>query len=1006
MNSGLALGFFWFFLIVILYSFYLSKKKSATERFRLLVSISGSSLALGAALNWLRAFENYSGWFLPNVYPALEWIFTILVATGVVTLFLALVSESRNGSGKQVDDEQDKSSGDSTGISGASSGQIAHLPAPARRAALNLRRELERPLNVIDLGTLALNRLLGRLDLNRGALFVFSESNARLALISAAGLSLQQQAGLERLDADNPLVSDALASGALSLAALDSQNEAGGALALALPLISQSETMGIALLYCETALAPDAEARAELEELASVIADNLLVARLRGQLHRQKTAATRRELDQKLYTERIERIHASFFHPDCHTALSTALVGVGGADAVGLFAYDVRTEHLALSGFSDGFPVLSAGFKRAIAQGVVRDIPVLLNQRRNETARESAVDSARRVVGLVYPLHDSAIGARRLAMVFLSREGEFKLNTEEFSSLRKLMSGACQGLGAHERQSKNERQRQTLRAVYQLLKKPPIGDARAQLEQFFRTLSSYLPERSVALLFENGPGGRLRPIESHGVAFGLVADLVILPGEGTLGRAAALGCESLEIGRERLEELADEYDMLNRDLFGRGFSAFGNCAAELILPLAADVKADYALAVYLPDHEPALEIMHSLGLVTHAQSLALSVAALREEQSALREGHGRRRDLGLLINSLNNDLAAIVGNCQLAQRDPNLSGAQERALKVIRECAEHSSATLRSDTIHFASTDTALSQSEPLSTVPGVVSLTETMKKFAENYFVGGQILLAEGNAREVTFDLRDDFLTTLDESDADSLIKALTSRFVSLADESEVVTISAFHDGAYQYLTFSRQRRHFPPLTEVGRLGAFTAPGAGMFCIPDTLASAMRLNGFEIALDDDRERPAYLSLRAAAPTRRDPELEETTASSDSEAPRILAIDDQSMILELLSAMCETLGYAIDTFESPTEALEAFENIGYDIVITDVAMPELSGWDVARRIRETNAETYLIFITGWREGLKDDDLDALGVDQVLHKPFRLEQLSEALEKACSAQLSP
>ena len=47
----------------------------------------------------------------------------------------------------------------------------------------------------------------------------------------------------------------------------------------------------------------------------------------------------------------------------------------------------------------------------------------------------------------------------------------------------------------------------------------------------------------------------------------------------------------------------------------------------------------------------------------------------------------------------------------------------------------------------------------------------------------GGQILLAEGKAREVTLDMRDDFLTTLDESEADTLIKALTSHFVALAD-------------------------------------------------------------------------------------------------------------------------------------------------------------------------------------------------------------------------------
>jgi CheY-like chemotaxis protein len=68
-------------------------------------------------------------------------------------------------------------------------------------------------------------------------------------------------------------------------------------------------------------------------------------------------------------------------------------------------------------------------------------------------------------------------------------------------------------------------------------------------------------------------------------------------------------------------------------------------------------------------------------------------------------------------------------------------------------------------------------------------------------------------------------------------------------------------------------------------------------------------------------------------------------------------------------------------------------------------MPELNGWEVAAHIRAIDTKAHMIFITGWGEGIDQSKLEEAGIDQILYKPFRLEQLTEALERATIGRVS-
>ena len=67
-----------------------------------------------------------------------------------------------------------------------------------------------------------------------------------------------------------------------------------------------------------------------------------------------------------------------------------------------------------------------------------------------------------------------------------------------------------------------------------------------------------------------------------------------------------------------------------------------------------------------------------------------------------------------------------------------------------------------------------------------------------------------------------------------------------------------------------------------------------------------------------------------------------------------------------------------------------------DLVITDLGMPEVSGWDVATIVKETNPSTSVILMTGWGITLDRSKARTKGVDVVVSKPFQLNEIQKVL----------
>ena len=111
---------------------------------------------------------------------------------------------------------------------------------------------------------------------------------------------------------------------------------------------------------------------------------------------------------------------------------------------------------------------------------------------------------------------------------------------------------------------------------------------------------------------------------------------------------------------------------------------------------------------------------------------------------------------------------------------------------------------------------------------------------------------------------------------------------------------------------------------------------------------------------------------------------------------RILVVDDNESAAHLMSRLLQKLGQGVHVADSGPAALALMDQLHPDIVISDVAMPGMSGYDLARQIRgrELPHRPYLVAVTGY--GQDSDRLEALaaGFDKHLTKPVGVSTLEE------------
>lgn len=116
-------------------------------------------------------------------------------------------------------------------------------------------------------------------------------------------------------------------------------------------------------------------------------------------------------------------------------------------------------------------------------------------------------------------------------------------------------------------------------------------------------------------------------------------------------------------------------------------------------------------------------------------------------------------------------------------------------------------------------------------------------------------------------------------------------------------------------------------------------------------------------------------------------------AQSKAVAGRVLVVDDETPITELVTMALRYEGYQMEQAHSGREAIDKVSQFHPDLIILDIMMPDLDGYEVARRLRQENQQVPIIFLTA--KDSTEDKVRGLGVgaDDYVTKPFSLEELS-------------
>jgi two-component system OmpR family response regulator len=121
-----------------------------------------------------------------------------------------------------------------------------------------------------------------------------------------------------------------------------------------------------------------------------------------------------------------------------------------------------------------------------------------------------------------------------------------------------------------------------------------------------------------------------------------------------------------------------------------------------------------------------------------------------------------------------------------------------------------------------------------------------------------------------------------------------------------------------------------------------------------------------------------------------------STVGDGSAEARLLVVEDEEMILELLSGSLRFAGFDVVTAVSGAEALRAVTASRPDLVLLDVMLPDGDGFDVVRRLRSSGPDVPVIFVTA-RDGVHERVAGlALGADDYVTKPFSLDEVLERI----------
>jgi DNA-binding response OmpR family regulator len=134
-----------------------------------------------------------------------------------------------------------------------------------------------------------------------------------------------------------------------------------------------------------------------------------------------------------------------------------------------------------------------------------------------------------------------------------------------------------------------------------------------------------------------------------------------------------------------------------------------------------------------------------------------------------------------------------------------------------------------------------------------------------------------------------------------------------------------------------------------------------------------------------------------------------TTHHDDKKNKRILLVDDEQDVTYTIKIVLENNGFLVDSYNDPTLALSNFKLGFYDLLLLDIRMPKINGFDFYQKIREIDSNVKICFLTAsewfYEEFRRLDTHPTVDKEHCIQKPFRSEELIRQLKEVLRSHYS-
>jgi PAS domain S-box-containing protein len=350
---------------------------------------------------------------------------------------------------------------------------------------------------------------------------------------------------------------------------------------------------------------------------------------------------------------------------------------------------------------------------------------------------------------------------------------------------------------------------------------------------------------------------------------------------------------------------------------------------------------------------------------------------------------------GGIAHDFNNLLQSILGYAQIMKHDPKNLELLTRGLSVIETAAIDGAETVRRIQ-EFA----RRRPDEPFV----VLDLNQVIREAVEitrprwetimaKYRIGVDLALeltGTPSIRGRPSQLRE-VITNLIMNALDAMPTGGSLNISTRAEGSEWVVVAVTDTGT-GIPEAVRQRIFEPFFTTKGEEGT----GLGL----SVSYSIVKRHGGEIRVESQEGRGSAFTLLLPATT----QVEPTAPSPPEQAPRrrgrILVVDNDPQVLAILTETLKNDNHPVTPALDGASALAALSPGSHDLVLTNIGMANLNGWELVERIRAVAPAVPVIFITGW--GFREEDRERirrLGIRSCLFKPVKPDELLQAVQEA-------